>query len=261
MLTGKLPMEEAESKDPLKKMLVRSFGAIKPISEHRYAPDEELADIIEKMMKMELKARYQTMDDVVRDLEHYEASVRPAGDQHTRAPEFERDRSGSRVDSESIFMAAVGLEDLAPPPAEPVATAAAQPVSAEAKSAPGKTVLCVEAQTDIQDALRKTLSQMGYRVLLVRDAELAAERYREAPTDAVIFDTDGQDEDCLDAFVDMHEKAHEEEGHQLSAVVLLGHKQEALREKLPEGDRLVVLIKPLKMKQLQEAIYSLVRPK
>src|SRR5579883_1178226 len=57
MVTGQLPMEEAESKDLLKKMLKRSFGAIKPISDHPYAPDEELAAIIEKMMKVDLKAR------------------------------------------------------------------------------------------------------------------------------------------------------------------------------------------------------------
>ena len=74
MLTGQLPMEESESKDMLKKMLVRSFGAIKPISEHPYAPDEELSEIIEKMMKIDLKGRYQTMDQVVADLERYQAS-------------------------------------------------------------------------------------------------------------------------------------------------------------------------------------------
>ena len=159
-------------------------------------------------------------------------------------------------------MAAVGLEDLPAAPVAPAApvSAATAPAAGEVKSSAGRSVLCVEAQPEIQDALRKTLSQMGYRVLLVRDAELAAERYRESPVDAVIFDTDGLGEESLDAFVDMHEKAHEE-GNQLKAVVLLGHKQEALREKLPEGDRLVVLIKPLKMKQLQEAISSLVPPK
>ncbi len=78
MLTGQLPMEESESKDMLKKMLVRSFGAIKPIGEHPYAPDEALCAIIEKMMKIDLKARYQTMEQVVADLESYQASHDPA---------------------------------------------------------------------------------------------------------------------------------------------------------------------------------------
>ena len=39
MVTGQLPMEESESKDMLRKMLKRSFGAIKPINDHRYAPE------------------------------------------------------------------------------------------------------------------------------------------------------------------------------------------------------------------------------
>ena len=60
MVTGQLPMEESESKDMLRKMLKRSFGAIKPINDHRYAPEEELGRIIEKMMKIDLKAGIRT---------------------------------------------------------------------------------------------------------------------------------------------------------------------------------------------------------
>src|SRR5262249_43350901 len=89
MVTGQLPMEEAESKDMLKKMLVRSFGAIKPIADHPYAPDEELCDIIEKMMKMDLKARYQTMAEVVADLGRYKTSL--GGADHTAAKKEEDD--------------------------------------------------------------------------------------------------------------------------------------------------------------------------
>ena len=49
-------------------MLKRSFGAIKPLSDQRHAPDPELTRIIEKMMKVDLKARYQLMSDVYKDL-------------------------------------------------------------------------------------------------------------------------------------------------------------------------------------------------
>ncbi len=55
----------------------------------------------------------------------------------------------------------------------------------------------------------------------------------------------------------MHEKAHEEE-QQLVALVLLGPRQGELREKLPTDDRIVVLSKPLKMKDVQDAITRLV---
>jgi serine/threonine protein kinase len=251
MVTGQLPMEEVESKDVLKKMLKRSFGAIKPIGDHPYAPDEELAAIIDKMMKIDLSVRYQTMDDVVADLERYDASFK-AMTGEAGAVDSTAGRSAEDDEFASIF---------AEPP-EPSTIEEEHPqeipsVPFEVKAVVQRTVLCVEAQDEIQDVLRKSLSRMGYRVLLVRDAELAAERFRESPIDVVIFDVDGQGAEGIDALVDMHDKAHEDE-RQLAAIVLLGPRQGALREKLPSDDRLIVLSKPLKMKEVQESINRLV---
>jgi tRNA A-37 threonylcarbamoyl transferase component Bud32 len=250
MVTGQLPMEESESKDMLKKMLVRSFGAIKPIADHPYAPDEELAAIIEKMMKIDLKARYQTMEQVVNDLEQYKASMEAAAGLPEGAS------TGGRQEAEDDF-ASIFIVPPEPSIAEDKAAAeAAATLPFEVKAVVHKTVLCVEAQDEIQDGLRKTLTRMGYRPLLVADAELAAERYRESPTDAVIFDTDGQGPDAMDALIDMHDKAYEDE-HQLIALVLLGPRQGELREKIPQNDKIIVLSKPLKMKEVQEAIHRL----
>jgi serine/threonine protein kinase len=236
MVTGQLPMEEAESKDMLKKMLVRSFGAIKPIGDHPYAPDEGLAAIIEKMMKLDLKARYQTMAEVVADLERYKA-LQEAG-----LSDIDRQEED---DFSSIFSLPWEQEQAPAAPAEP-------PV----KQIPLRSVLCVESQGEIQDVLRKTLTRMGYRALVVRDAENAAARYRESPADAVIFDADGQGDEGLDHFIAMREKAQADE-HPLAALVLLGPRQGELREKVPDDDRLIVLSKPLKMKDVQDAIHRL----
>jgi len=246
MITGQLPMEESESKDMLRKMLKRSFGAIKPINEHRYAPDEELSRIIEKMMKIDLKARYQSMEEVVPDLERYQAMLDAA---KSAAPPGEPGAQDDNAFVDSIFLASAlaksEIEDHAgtDPPLE-------------AKAVPGKSVLCVEAQTEIQDALRKQISSMGYRVMLVSDAERAAELYHETPADAVLFDTDGQGPDSIDAFIDMHERARQED-RQLVALVLLGPRQEALKGKLPAAAQLIVLSKPVKMKQVQDALLQL----
>ena len=97
---------------------------------------------------------------------------------------------------------------------------------------------------------------MGYRVLLVGDAERAAERYREAPTDAVIFDTDGHGPEAHRA---VHRHAREGPGGRAPArrLVLLGPRQGELKEKLPDDDRLIVLSKPIKMKEVQDAITEL----
>jgi serine/threonine protein kinase len=223
LLTGVLPLPEVEAADPLAKMLKRSFGAIRPLAELRYAPPEGLARIVEKMMRVALDKRYQTMAEVVADLEAYYGSGTTAA----------RPAETVVTDEDLLDAAFVRRASLA------------------------KTVLCVEAQDAIQEALKKSLSRMGYRVILVRDPERAAERYRESPSSAVVFDADGLGPEALDAFLDMHEKAHET-GDPLTAVVILGPRQADLAANLPDDDRLVVLHKPLKMKDVQDAIQALV---
>jgi CheY-like chemotaxis protein len=233
-LTGMLPLPEVETKDPLAKMLKRSLGAIKPLGEQRHAPRQELTQIIEKMMRIELKARYQSVDEVVRDLEAFQELL-----QKPPEPAKPKPKAGlidPELGSHDDIFLRPGFES---PAIEP------------------KIVLCVEVQSSIQEAFRKTLAGMGYKVLLVSDSEVAAERYREKPPDAVVYDADGQGPDALDGFLDMHAKAHED-GSDLAAVVLLGHKQGELAEKLPTDDRLVVLRKPIKMKDVQDALSQLV---
>jgi tRNA A-37 threonylcarbamoyl transferase component Bud32/CheY-like chemotaxis protein len=225
MLTGVLPLPEVEAADPLAKMLKRSFGAIKPLVEQRYAPPAELTRIIDRMMKMDLTKRYHSMAEVVADLDAYQEHVRTG----------KRSRYDATTSDEDILASAF--------------TRAARPHS--------KHVLCVEVQDAIQEALKKTLTRMGYRTLLVRDAERAAERYAESPPDAVIFDADGLGPEALDAFLAMHERAHDD-GHELAAVVILGPRQKELEESLPTDDRLVVLHKPIRMKDVQDAITGLV---
>jgi hypothetical protein len=87
-------------------------------------------------------------------------------------------------------------------------------------------------------------------------ADLPAVRSRAAPTDAVIFDADGQGAESMEHFIDMCDKAEEDES-KLLALVLLGPRQGDLQEKLPAGHKLIVLSKPLKMKEVQESIHRL----
>jgi CheY-like chemotaxis protein/tRNA A-37 threonylcarbamoyl transferase component Bud32 len=240
MLTGQAAMSETESKDMLTKMLKRSLGAIKPISEHHHAPDLALCRIIEKMMKIDLKSRYQTLDEVIADLQAY--TERDAeGELGSKASKSDDEISLDEMEHASIFFH----------PGED------RTAAAEAAGPPPRKVLCVEKQGEIQDALRKTLSKMGYRVFLVTDPEVAVERYRESLPDAVLFDLDGLDHDALEAFLEMRDTAHDD-GHDLAAVVLLGPKQRSLHEKLPTDDRVITLSKPIKMKQVQDAIHQLI---
>lgn len=249
MITGQAAMKESESKDMLQKMLVRGFNAIVPLSEHRLAPDVELARVVEKMMKINLKARYQNMNDVIADLEKYKAHAKLgiSGLETTEDddPEF-------LADLDELFANRPGSMDSgeARPTADQI----------ETRSALRKNVLCVETQEEIREAFRKSLAKMGYRVLLMGDAESAAERYRESPADAVIFDVDGLGAEGIEWLNDMNEKA-KEDGRDLAALVLLGPRQLALKESLPTGKRIVVHSKPVKMKQVQSSISKLLAHK
>jgi CheY-like chemotaxis protein len=212
------------------------------------------------MMKVELAARYQTVEQVIADLEAYESSHQGGAHEVVEHAEDEIDESAVFVNSQRGARAEAKATPEMPslitasPAAEEAHNGSAAPVEVEARP---KNVLCVESQELIQDAFRKALSKMGYRVVLIGDPERAAERYREEPPDAVIFDADGLGPDAVDSLLDMHEKAHED-GRHLSALVLLGPRQMPLREKLPANARLVVLAKPIKMKQVQDAINQLV---
>lgn len=245
MLTGQLPLPEVETSDPLKKMLKRGINSIKPLSEQRHAPDPELSEIIEKMMKVDLKQRYNSMSQVVDDLDVYleRLALKAAG------VEPPRPAPSAPTDDEPELQP-TGDEDFEPDDAF-------RPEGFEVKAFTHKRLLCVEVQEEVQEAFRRILSKMGYRVLLVTDSERAVERYRESPTDGVLFDADGLGPHAIDHFLQMHEKA-QADGRALVALVLLGPRQHYLAKKLPAGDRLIVLSKPVKMKEIQNALTKLV---
>ncbi len=273
VLTGRLPLPEVEADDPLAKMLKRSFGAIKPISEMDHAPDPALCRIIEKMMKINLDDRYQSMNDVVRDFDLYYSELTGEA-----APKIEIQHE-VETDIGDLFMKQrreeeshqQSLDDssnrrrLMVEEARPAAVRASFNGDDDDDDDDGDfeigtfkqpQVLSVEAQDEIRTAFRKTLSKMGYRVLLVSDAEIAAERFREVGVDVVVFDADGLGLEALDAFNDMHNRSHDD-GHGLAAVVLLGPKQHGLAERLPTDDNLIILQKPIRMKQVQDALNQL----
>lgn len=232
MLTGQLPMPDSENKDILAKMLKRNINAIKPLSEQRHAPPEALSRIIEKMMRVDLKQRYQTMDQVLADLEAYQADLAAA----RAAEEAIMARYDPIVDDRSDEFYDDGFE---------------------VKALAQKTVLCVEIQDAIQDAFRKTIAAMGYRVLLVKDAERAVERFLESKPEAVVFDADGLGPNAVEAYLDMVEKASDA-GHDFSSVLLFGPRQAAQAGRLAPDPRTVVLVKPIKMKDIQDAIGQMV---
>ena len=127
----------------------------------------------------------------------------------------------------------------------------------EVKAIVQKSVLCVEAQSRDpgrlpQDPHEDGLSRVPGRATPRR----AAERYREAPLDAVIFDTDG-----LGARLDRFAHRHAREGPRGRAAArrprAAGPARGISRRSSRFDDKLIVLAKPIKMKDVQESIHKL----
>ena len=178
-------------------------------------------------MKIDLKARYQTMDEVVADLEDYQVTVDPPGrgsSEPTPASTVRCSMTPRRKTSSSSptsFSRPPSWRRAGPHQPRP-----------KPRPQPRKNILCVEAQAEIQDAFRKNLSRMGYRVILVGDAERAAERYREAPRRRDLRRRRPGPRSPRRA----HRHARQGPGgrpYPLAALVLLGPGKSALKEKLP----------------------------
>ena len=121
-------------------------------------PTRSSCAIIEKMMKIDLKARYQTMDDVVADLEQYKASLaRPAI------------RPATAAKPRRTTTSSLDLRPAAGAATEPAAGGARRAAAGQGRAV--KSILCVEAQDEIQDALRKTLDGWATGCCWSRDAE------------------------------------------------------------------------------------------
>jgi len=243
MLTGVNPMPDADSKDPLVKMLKRNISAIKPLRDHHHAPPEELSRIIETMMKVDLKARYPTMEVVVAELEAYQASLASGVPKAAAKPE----RGEFVGDGLDVFEDAAFEVDILP-----TAVAVAPQTPAQAQ-----TVLCVEVQETVRAAFEKALKDRGLQVTLASDLPVAAGHLRESPPDLLVFDADGLGSQAVDAFRRLRDEPRDGKAP-MGALLLLSPKQAAVAGSLPEGERLVVLTKPLKMKDILDALDRLV---
>src|SRR5205807_26049 len=123
----------------------------------------ELTKIIEKMMKVDLKQRYNSMDEVVRDLDLYLENL-AVRNSDLESPRTIGPRTTSNLPDDEGYVEETETET----------DESFRPDGFEVKAFVPKKLLCVEVQEEVQSAFRKFLSKLGYRVLLVADPERAA---------------------------------------------------------------------------------------
>ncbi len=127
------------------------------------------------------------------------------------------------------------------------------------KEGNSKSVLVVESNTAMQDALRAALKKHGYRVLVISDASRGLNRLLGEPScaDCVIISTASLGRDGLELFQGLSQNAITRD---IPIVLLLGKNQTKLLEKLQLTETQRAAKMPLKLSSLRKALLELIAP-
>ena len=123
------------------------------------------------------------------------------------------------------------------------------------KSQPN-TVFIVEKDEPLQDIFRGKFKEKGLRVLLAADPARAVDRFRQQPFDLLIVDAGTTGEPGLLVFERLFRDA-ELQGVPLAGVLMLNEDQTDWQEQITPGEKQVVLVQPIKLKQLLGAVQEL----
>ncbi len=131
----------------------------------------------------------------------------------------------------------------------------APPLSGERSSK--RTVMFVEANPEMQDAIRKGFKSVGYRVLITVDPDRAMDRFQDdhEVADVVVFDAETVGEKALQGFNRFYE---EDVTRGVPCLLLLGKEQQEWAKHAQLAHHRVALQLPLTVKQLRVAVSQLI---
>lgn len=118
------------------------------------------------------------------------------------------------------------------------------------------TVMVVEANVEMQNVLRNGFKKAGYRVLVTGDPGRAAAQFYLKPNvaDCILFNAQELGEKAVEAFNLFGENS---ETAKLPALLLLDEGQRSWLDQAQTGDNRIAMFMPLTMKQLRDALASL----
>lgn len=121
------------------------------------------------------------------------------------------------------------------------------------------TILVVEPDSQMQNVFRKSLKKAGYRILLAGNADQAVDRLIEDSkiADGVLFNAQHIGKDTVRAF---NRLGLDNEGQKMPAILLLDEDQSSWSEAVNTAANRVIIVMPLKMKNLRDTLAKLVSP-
>jgi serine/threonine-protein kinase len=218
ILTGVPPM--SETRDRSQRLSVARFKEIKPITLHEPDLPGSVVNIVSKAMELDPEKRYATPGNLLLELQNALRRLEQ-GDTGDGTVEGE---GGKKL-----------LE----------------------REGEGHSVMIVESNIEMQDALRDLLKRRGYRVLVVGDPQRAISRFEvggDPPAECVVFCTTEMGEEALDAFNAFGEK---EDTKHIPAVLFIAEKHQDFADRAATSEHRKLLPMPLKVRQLRAILLKL----
>jgi serine/threonine-protein kinase len=231
MLTGDSPI--VETRDRLQRLSASRFQKVTPLVD--LVPDlpQRVAAVIGKAMELDASKRYQTPGDLRRDVANLMElckanSLGPTLGQMAAQPEGAAAVAAPRID----FDAEREGEDA--------------------------TVMLVESDVSVQDAVREELKKRGYRVLVISDPSRAAARIEDLnfPLDAMIIGSSGLGRLAFESFTDF---ARKEETAATPLLLLVDRQFKDLLSQMPGAPHRKALALPLNAGSLRKTLHDLIR--
>ncbi len=190
------------------------YANIRPIRRLEPNIPRNIEDIVERLLMLEPNQRYQTPQDVAADL---------------RA-------------------VLIDLGETPPDDGQP-AIAGSNNASAAADNS-AITVMCIEGRTKHQDVLRTYLTKHGFRVLMLSDVQRGLNRLATSPPDCLILFGDSIGKDIASAY----EKARSRPSGKPGVIAVLSESQKDLESVFKPSPNSRILVQPIKIRSLREAI-------
>ena len=230
MLSGVSPLEE--TRERIKRLSPRRYREIVPLT--NYDPDmpHRVVILVNRLMELDPEKRPQTPGLALREIEQTIEAIE-------RGKTQRYDPEAAKKDAEDY-----------------------QKMSHREVEGSGKTVMVIESNQKVQNALREKLKNLGYRVLVIGDPQRALVRFMELdpaedrPADCVIFGCSGLGYEGIQAF---NEFADNEETQDIPAIILVTAAVKKYLADAKMSDRRLPLDLPLKFAKVRATLQKLLQ--
>lgn len=219
LLTGNPPYPSTRSREERSRLA--RYANIRPLRQLEPNIPRAVEAIVERLLKLEPSQRYQTPQEVAVDLRLVLL-----------------DLGGTPPDDGTLN--GLIVSDSQGMPSIPNSSAV--------------TVMCIEGRTKHQDVLRTYLTKHGYRVLMVSDVQRGLNRLATAPPDCLILFGDSIGDEVATAY----EKVRTRPSGKPSVIAVLSENQRNLEAALKTAPNTRILVQPIKIRSLREAIDSVI---